>query len=619
MNLSEIRQKFINYYKAKDHKAIDSYPLLPKDDPTTLFVGSGMQPMLDYFLGKPHSSGAKRIVDSQKCFRAVDIDEVGDSRHTTFFEMLGNWSFGDYWKKEQLRWVFEFLVDEVGLDPKKLYVSVFIGNKKSGLPKDTEAVEIWKKLFLEKGVKAKAVEIGSCEVGSKKGMKEGRIFYYDFQKNWWSRQGAPENMPIGEPGGPDSEIFYKFDREHDLDFGDKCHPNCECGKYLEIANSVFMEFKKVGEGKFEPLPEKNVDFGGGLERMVMAASESDDIFEIESFKNVVDLLAKHIGKTYENNKTQMRIIADHLKAAVFMIVEDVIPSNKMRGYILRSLIRRSAVKMYELNGNAQPNELFVKICSFYVDSYGDLYFDVKKDKNKVEKIIGMELDKFAKSLEKGLKQIEKADLSEIDGNFAFDLYQTHGFPFEITKEILNEKGLEVSREMFDRAEKEHKKLSRQQSAGSFKGGLGDKSKETIWYHTCTHLLHEALRQVLGDHVKQKGSNITSERLRFDFSHPEAMTDEQINNVEKIVNKKINEGLQVTSETMSLQQALNLGALAFFSDKYNEDVDVYSIGDFSKEVCGGPHVDTTSEIKGEFKIIKEKSNGADIRRIRAVIE
>lgn len=619
MNLSEIRQKFINYYKAKDHKAIDSYPLLPKDDPTTLFVGSGMQPMLDYFLGKPHSSGAKRIVDSQKCFRAVDIDEVGDSRHTTFFEMLGNWSFGDYWKKEQLRWVFEFLVDEVGLDPKKLYVSVFIGNKKSGLPKDTEAVEIWKKLFLEKGVKAKAVEIGSCEVGSKKGMKEGRIFYYDSQKNWWSRQGAPENMPIGEPGGPDSEIFYKFDREHDLDFGDKCHPNCECGKYLEIANSVFMEFKKVGEGKFEPLPEKNVDFGGGLERMVMAASESDDIFEIESFKNVVDLLAKHIGKTYENNKTQMRIIADHLKAAVFMIVEDVIPSNKMRGYILRSLIRRSAVKMYELNGNAQPNELFVKICSFYVDSYGDLYFDVKKDKNKVEKIIGMELDKFAKSLEKGLKQIEKADLSEIDGNFAFDLYQTHGFPFEITKEILNEKGLEVSREMFDRAEKEHKKLSRQQSAGSFKGGLGDKSKETIWYHTCTHLLHEALRQVLGDHVKQKGSNITSERLRFDFSHPEAMTDEQINNVEKIVNKKINEGLQVTSETMSLQQALNLGALAFFSDKYNEDVDVYSIGDFSKEVCGGPHVDTTSEIKGEFKIIKEKSNGADIRRIRAVIE
>lgn len=619
MNLSDIRQKFIDYYKEKDHKVIDSYPLLPKDDPTTLFVGSGMQPMLEYFLGKPHPTGAKRIVDSQKCFRGVDIDEVGDNRHTTFFEMLGNWSFGDYWKEEQLRWIFEFLVDELGLDPRRLYISVFIGDEKSGLPKDTESVEIWKKLFAEKGIDAKAVEIGSGEEGSKEGMRDGRIFYYDAEKNWWSRQGAPEKMPIGEPGGPDSEIFYEFDQDHDLSFGEKCHPNCECGKYLEIANSVFMEFKKVGEGEFESLPEKNVDFGGGLERMAMATSKSTDIFEIPSFKNVIRFLEGETGKAYEDNKSEMRIIADHLRAATFMIVEGVVPSNKMQGYTLRSLIRRSAVKVYELGSSTHPNELFTEICKFYINSYGELYFDIEEDKKKVEDVVNIELDKFTKSLEKGLKQIEKADISEIDGDFAFDLYQTYGFPFEITKEILNEKGFELSREMFDGAEKEHRKLSRQQSAGSFKGGLGDKSKETIWYHTCTHLLHEALRQVLGDHVKQEGSNITSERLRFDFSHQEAMTDDEITKVEEIVNKKIDEGLDVTFETMSLQQALDSGALAFFADRYNDDVDVYSIGEFSKEVCGGPHVENTSEIEGKFKIVKEKSSGAGIRRIRAVIE
>ncbi len=619
MDSNQVREKFLKYYETRGHEIVPSFSLVPENDPTTLFTGSGMQPMLPYFLGEPFPSGSTRVTDSQKAFRSMDIEEVGDNRHTTFFEMLGNWSFGDYWKKEQLRWVFEFLVDEIGLNPQKLYVSVFSGDEANGIEKDTDSAGIWTELFKEKNINATVVDLGSEENGYKLGMQEGRIFYYDAKKNWWSRSGVPENMPIGEPGGPDSEIFYDFGSEHDASFGDHCHPNCDCGRFLEIANSVFMEFKKVSEGQFEPLPKRNVDFGGGLERISAAASDNPDMFEIDLLKPAIDLLVKNTGKPYEENKEQLRIIADHLRGATFMLSEGIEPSNKQQGYILRRLIRRSAVKMYELNGNTNPVELFTEICNFYIDKYGELYFDVDSHKEKVESQLTNELNKFGKSLDKGLREIEKTGIKNMNAKFAFDLYQSYGFPLEITQEILGEKGVLINVEEFEKEKVVHKDLSKTSSAGSFKGGLGDNSKKTVWYHTLTHLLHQALRDVLGDHVEQSGSNITPERLRFDFKHDAALTEEEILKIEKIVNTQKDRNQDVTMVSVPLEQALDSGALAFFREKYADTVNVYSVGDYSTEICGGPHVKNTSEIKGKFKIVKEKSSGSGIRRIRAIIE
>lgn len=619
MNSSQVRSRFLEYYKERGHEIVPSSPLVPENDPTTLFTSSGMQPMLSYFLGEPYPSGSSRIVDSQKCFRAMDIEEVGDNRHTTFFEMLGNWSFGDYWKKEQLRWIFEFLVDEIGLNPQNLYISVFIGDEKNGISKDTESVEIWEKLFSEKGIEAKVIELGSEQKGAELGMQEGRIFYYDAKKNWWSRAGIPELMPIGEPGGPDSEIFYDFGTEHDNKYGEKCHPNCDCGRFLEIANSVFMEFKKIAEGKFEPLPKKNVDFGGGLERITAAKNDDPDVFKIDLIKPAIDLASEAVVGTYEENSEQLRVIADHLRGATFMIAEGIEPSNKLQGYVLRRLIRRAAVKMYELNGDTQPISLFTNICDSYVDAYGEMYFDPSSAKQKIAEQIASELKKFGKSLDKGLKQIEKTDISSMDAKFAFDLYQTYGFPLEITQEILHPRGVIINEEEFEAEKAKHQGLSKTASAGAFKGGLGDSSKKTVWYHTLTHLLHQALRDVLGEHVHQAGSNITPERLRFDFSHDKAMTLEEIELVEKIVNDQKNRNLNVKMESLPLQEALDSGALAFFKEKYSDIVNVYSVGDYSKEICGGPHVKNTSEIEGVFRIDKESSSGAGVRRIKAVIE
>lgn len=599
MSLNEIRKKYIEYYKKLDHKEVPSTSLVPENDPTTLFTGSGMQPMLPYFLGKPHPSGGTRIVNSQKCYRGEDLEEVGDDRHTTFFEMLGNWSFGDYWKKEQLDWVFKFLVDELGLDPKKLYVTAFGGDEENGIPKDGETVEIWKKLFKEKGIDAKVDE---------------RIFYYDATKNWWSRSGAPKDMPVGEPGGPDSEIFYEFDIKHNKEFGNKCHPNCDCGKYFEIANSVFMELEKVGEGKFEKLPQNNIDFGGGLERITAVVQGSADIFEIDVFKPVIEKIEEFTNQKYEGeDKAAMQVIADHLRGVTFMIAEGLEPGNKQQGYILRKLIRNAAAKMLlDLKGGNNLKGVFVTVCDTYIDYYGELYFEGESDKKRVAKVLGDELEGFVTTLERGMREALKGNTS------AFDLYQTYGLPVEVIQDIFTQMGKKFDVEEFEKKRLEHTESSRAASAGSFKGGLGDAKEETIWYHTLTHLLHQALRDVLGEDVKQAGSNITSERLRFDFTFGKALTPEEIEQVEKLVNEQKDKNFDVTMETMPLQDALDLGALAVFEEKYGEDVNVCSIGDYSKEICGGPHVENTSEIKGNFKIVKEKSSSAGVRRIRATV-
>lgn len=604
VSTNEIRNKFLKYYVARGHEEVPSAPIVPENDPTTLFTGSGMQPMLSYLLGSPYPSGNKRIVDSQKSFRAVDIEEVGDNRHTTFFEMLGNWSFGDYWKSEQLRWIFEFFVDELKMDPNRLYVTVFDGDKENNIPRDEESVEIWKQLFLEKGITA--------EVGE-------RIFYYDAKKNWWSRNGIPNDMPVGEPGGPDSEIFYKFDIDHDPAFGQTCHPNCDCGRFLEIANSVFMEYKKVSETKFELLPQRNVDFGGGLERISASLGNDPDIFKTDVFLPAIKIIEDFTGKKYEGeHKFNMRVIADHMRGATFMLAEGIFPSNKQQGYVLRRLIRRSAVMLYFLSNNVDTKTL-VDVCNGYIDYYAKTYFQDSHLKKTVSEHLELEVGKFSKLLQKGLREIEKKKDTELSSEFVFDLYQTYGFPFEITKEILSKRQVKIDEEVFKLARLKHSELSKSATKGVFKGGLGNADGKAIWYHTLTHLLHQALRDVLGSSVSQAGSNITPERLRFDFTFERALTEDEINKVEEIVNTQKNRNQAVTLETMPLEDALRANALAFFKEKYSPVVNVYSVGDYSKEVCGGPHVNNTSEIKGKFVIQKEQSLGSGIRRIRAIIE
>lgn len=616
VNLNELREKYIKYYKDREHEVVPSAPIVPKDDPTTLFTGSGMQPLLRYFLGEPYPSGATRVVDSQKCFRAVDIEEVGDNRHTTFFEMLGNWSFGDYWKKEQLRWIFGFLVDEIGFDPNNLYVTVCIGDEENGIPKDVESEEIWIELFKDKGIDAKVVDVVDMKTGAKEGMQEGRIFHYEAEKNWWSRQGVPSLMPIGEPGGPDSEIFYMFeDVEHDSAYGEKCHPNCDCGRFLEIANSVFMQYKKVGENKFEELPQKNIDFGGGLIRMLAAINNDPDVFKTDVFDIAIKELEKETGKKYEGeNLYPFRVIADHLRGAVFMIAEGIEPSNKQQGYVLRRLIRSAATKMIlTLDGRDGVKEVFSKIAKEYIDYYKDTYIDLSVEEDIVNSVLEKELDQFIKTLEKGVKEAAEKDIS------AFDLYQTYGLPVEAIQDVFSNLGKDFDLDTFEKELEEHKKASQTASAGSFKGGLGGDSEEEVWYHTLTHLLHQALRDVLGTHVNQAGSNITPERLRFDFTHDKPLTEEEKEKVMDIVNSKIKAGLDVGISSMSLEEAQDRGALAFFKERYVDVVNVYSIGDYSMEICGGPHVKNTAEIKGIFRIVKEKSNGAGVRRIRGIIE
>ncbi len=639
-SLSDIRSAYLEFFKARGHAVIPSASLVPQNDPTTLFTGSGMQPLVPYLLGKDDPEG-KRLVNSQKSFRAEVIDEVGDNRHTTFFEMLGNWSLGDYFKEEQLPFIFSFLTDEVGLDPHRLYVTVFAGDEINNLPQDTESAEIWKRLFLEKGMVAEDVMMGSEADGARLGMRGGRIFYYDVKKNWWSRAGIPANMPQGEPGGPDSEIFYDFDpsgASHDPKFGENCHPNCDCGRFMEIGNSVFMQYQKTGDS-FGFLPKKNVDFGGGLERIAAAANNNPDVFATDVFADAIALLEKFSGKQYTDSRYQksFRVIADHVRASVFMIIDGVRLSNTEQGYVLRRLLRRASQHIMKLGLEDKDKEdsMLVRSAVIFMEKYAAFYSELATEEmyRTVTDAIWEEERQFAKTLAQGMKEFDKLSSGNISGEQAYTLFTTYGFPFEMTRELAEERNRSVDEAGFNELMKKHSDLSRSGAEQKFKGGLADTSEATTRLHTAHHLLLKALQIVLGDHVKQRGSNITSERLRIDFSHGEKMTESQKKEVERIVNERIKEHLPMIHSTMPKEQAETLNAQHEFGAKYPDTVSVYSLGPvgateddpqfdraFSIEFCGGPHVSNTLEIEkgGVFKIQKEEAVAAGIRRIKAVL-
>jgi alanyl-tRNA synthetase len=639
MTIHEIRTRYIAFLQKKQHAEIPSASLVPQNDPTTLFVGSGMQPLVPYLLGKEHPSGA-RLVNSQKSFRAEDIEEVGDNRHTTFFEMLGNWSLGDYFKEEQLSFFFSFLTEEIGLDPAKLFVTVFIGDEKNGIPRDDESVEIWKRLFGTRGVDAHVVEVGSEEDGGRLGMRGGRIFYYNAKKNWWSRAGVPENMPPGEPGGPDSEVFYDFGTPHDPKFGAECHPNCDCGRFMEIGNSVFMQYLKKEDGSFALLPKQNVDFGGGLERIAAAAQNNSDVFMIDVFASVINLLERFSGKQYADSRytRSFRIIADHVRAATFLLGDGVRPGNMDRGYVVRRLLRRAALHAMKLSLGDKDKEdsMLVRGAIITMEKYGNAYPELRGEevyKTIVDAVWNEEIA-FAHALERGVREFEKvASGGSISGEVALDLLATHGLPFELLLELALERGVAVDKEGFTRAMEKHREVSRAGLDQKFRGGLADTSEKTTRLHTAHHLLLRALQEVLGKGVKQRGSNITQERLRIDFSYGEKITKEQLALVQNIVNEKIAEALPVVRSVLPREEAERLGAEREFGAKYPDMVSVYSVGPkdateenpqfdtaFSIEFCGGPHVSNTAELgsSGAFVIQKEEASSAGVRRIKATL-
>lgn len=596
----QLRRLFSKFWENKKHKLVPPIPLVPKDDPTTLFTGSGMQQLVPYLLGEPHPLGEK-LYNIQPCFRSQDIEEVGDNRHTTFFEMLGNWSLGTYFKEEQLQWFWNFLTKDLALPKQKLYVTVFSGTKI--LPRDNESASIWKKL----------------------GISGNKIFYYGPEKNWWSRAGIPDNMPAGEPGGPDSEVFFEFTQvTHNPKFGPKCHPNCDCGRFMEIGNSVFMQYKKQKDGSFKELPKKNVDFGGGLERILAVLNNNPDIFKNDVFSKIILEIENKSQKKYSNSAFQsnFRIIADHLKASLMMVREGVEPSNKDRGYVLRRLIRRSVVKMIQLD--IIPQKDFISICQTIFNIYKDIYFE----KNKfytIQLIIGSEIDLFLTTMSKGIKLLQNS--GQINGKLLFDLKQSYGFPFELALELLKDWGkilneIKIKKEFSEEFIK-HQEMSRKSSVGKFKGGLADQSEKTLKYHTATHLLHQALFDVLGKDIRQEGSNITSERLRFDYYSSRKPENAELKKIEEIVNKKIKESLPISYKIILKTEALKIGAKAFFKEKYPDMVKVYFVGGstsspqlaYSKEFCGGPHVKNSKEI-GKINIFKSEKIGSNLYRIYA---
>ncbi|HSW85542.1 MAG TPA: alanine--tRNA ligase [Candidatus Saccharimonadales bacterium] len=630
MTAQEIRRAYIDFFVERGHKVIPRASLVPYNDPTTLFTGSGMQPLISYLLGETHPAGS-RIVNSQTCLRAQDIDEVGDNRHTTFFEMLGNWSFGDYTKSDEIPWLFEFLTNVVGLDPTKLYVTCYVGNQEFNIPKDSEAAELWAAQFAKKGIESVQVDIGSESDGYSNGMQNGRIFFYDGSKNWWSRAGAESSTPLGEPGGPDTEVFYDFGTPHDIKWGKNCHPNCECGRFLEIANSVFMAFKRTEQG-FEPLAKPNVDFGGGLERMAVAAIDNPDVFKISLLKPIISKLEDLSGKTYDSHTESMRVITDHLRAATFLAVDGITPSNKEQGYVMRRLMRRAIRQAFELGIEQNFLEQIVPVIA---DLYADDFEEVVKNREKVISVLTKEEKAFRQTLRKGLQEFQKLygenQKEALNGEIIFKLYDTYGFPVELTLEEAFTTGWKPSenwKQEFENKMNEQRERSQTASKGVFKGGLGGQTLQHKKYHTATHLMYQALRDVLGDHVIQRGSNITEERLRFDFSHSEKMTPEQIKQVEEIVNEQIDRDLNVSYEEYATNVAIEeKGALGQFGDRYGDTVKVYKMiaaganKPYSFEICGGPHVVHTSQLaegSKRFKIIKEESSSAGIRRIKAVL-
>lgn len=628
MNTQDIRKAYLEFFKDRDHKVIPRALLVPYNDPTTLFTGSGMQPMIPYLLGEAHPEGL-RIVDSQTCLRAQDIEEIGDNRHTTFFEMIGNWSLGDYFKAEQVPWMFEFLTEVVKLDPTKLYITCFIGAPEYDIPKDTEAAEMWQKLFNAKGLSSGTADIGSEEDGYKRGIREGeRIFYYDGSKNWWSRNGAPESTPVGDPCGPDSEMFYDFGTAHNPEYGEHCHPNCDCGRFMEIGNNVFMAYRKEAEGKFVPLEKPNIDHGSGLERIAAAANNDPDMFKISLMWPIITKLEQISGKTYDSNTNAMRVIADHLRAATFLAVDGVKPSNKEHGYVMRRLLRRAIRFAFDLGVEQNFLEQVVPVIT---SLYEADFPEVAAKRDEVIEILVREEKVFRQTLRKGIHEMSKMSDNGLTGEEVFKLYDTYGFPVELSVEEAFKQGIKVDdnwREQFDTHMKEQRERSQTASKGTFKGGLGGQSLIHKKYHTATHLMYQALRQVLGDHVVQNGSNITEERLRFDFSHPQKVTPEELKQVEDIVNEQISNDLKVSwAEYPTKVAREEMGALGQFGDRYGDTVKVYEmIADnadkpFSFEICGGPHVDHTLQLSEDgkrFKILKEEASSAGVRRIKAVL-
>ncbi len=640
MNAQEIRSAYLAYFEKRGHAVVARAPLVLKDDPTTLFTGSGMQPMIPYLLGEDHPRG-NRIVDSQTCLRAQDIEEVGDNRHTTFFEMLGNWSMGDYFKQQQIEWMWDFLTNVVGLDASKLYITCYIGAPQYGIPKDTEAAEAWARLFESKGLSSVVVDIDTEENGYARGIKPGeRIFYYDGSKNWWSRNGSPETTPIGDPCGPDSEMFYDFGTEHDVAYGEHCHPNCDCGRFLEIGNNVFMAYRKVAENTFEPLEKPNIDHGSGLERIAAAKLDDPDVFKISLLWPIIEKLEEITGKKYTDHTEAMRVIADHLRAATFLAVDGCVPSNKEQGYVMRRLIRRAMVKAIDLG---IEQNFFEQIVPIITNLYDDDFLEVALKRNDVITILVKEEKVFRQTIRKGINELFKYSNQNlikddnqrvvIPGEVLFTLYDTYGYPVELATELVGTQLEQATlaadwEEIFNAKMQEQRQRSQTAAKGVFKGGLGGQDLIHKKYHTATHLMYQALRDVLGDHVVQHGSNITDERLRFDFSHSEKVTRKQLDEVERIVNEQIEKDLVITFEEYPTEYARGeLGVLGAFGDRYGDTVKCYrmqakdSDKPFSFEICGGPHVDHTLQLTEDdkrFKITKEESSSAGIRRIKAVL-
>jgi len=626
MNAQEIRKAYLEFCQKNGHEVIERASLILKDDPTTLFAGSGMQPLLPYLLGEKHPKGV-RLTDSQTCLRAQDIDDVGDNRHTTFFEMLGNWSLGDYFKEQQIRQFFKFLTDVVGLDPSKIYVSCFIGNEKYNIPRDDESAEIWRKVFAEKGIDAKIVELDTAENGDKLGLQGGRIFFYNDKENWWSRGGGLDSTPIGDPCGPDSEVFYDFGEEnHDASFGE-AHPASDSGRFMEIGNQVFMQYRRMEDGSFESLKKKNVDFGGGLERIAAAKINNPDVFQISLMKPIIEKLEEISGKKYDENKVSMRVIADHLRSATFLAVDGCIPSNKEQGYVMRKFIRRAMAKAFDLGVEDNFVEQIVPVI---VDIYASDYKEVALKSDEIIAVMVKEEKAFRRTLRKGLRELEKFSQEGLTGVELFQLYDTFGFPLELSTEEAVRRKISLSknwREEFDIKMKEQRERSQTASKGKFKGGLEGQTIEHRKLHTATHLMNAVLHNMFKGQIAQKGSNINSERLRFDFTFDRKLTDEEKQQIEDTVNDQISKGLEVSWAEYPTDYALNeLKAIGVFGDKYGETVKVYTMkaeGEtpFSVEICGGPHVDNTRELAEggkKFKIVKEQSSSAGVRRIKAVL-
>lgn len=635
MNANEIRQKFLKFQEKHGHKVIPPAPLVLENDPTTLFTGSGMQPLLSYLLGQPHPEGT-RLTDSQPSMRLQDIEDVGDPRHTTVFEMLGNWSLGDYFKEEQITNYFEFLTQEIGLDPSRIYVTCFIGNDKYGIPKDTEAAEIWQKVFKKAGIDAKIAEIGSAKDGDQRGIKPGeRIFFYDDKENWWSRGGGIETTPLGDPCGPDSEVFYDFGEDkQDVEKYGKSHPASDGARFMEIGNQVFMQYKRNEDGTFSELEKKNVDFGGGLERLAAAAMDSFDVFKISLMAPIVAKLEEMSHKKYDNNTDEMRIIADHLRGAYLLAAQGLMPSNKAQGYALRRLVRRAVLKALDL-GIGQ--DFLPEILPVIEENYTDLSDDILPNRANVLAILTKEENAFRKTINKGVKELQKMAQAgqTITGHDLFKLQDTYGFPLELSVEEAYKIGVNLSKDYqaeFAQALDAQRERSKTASKGMFKGGLSDTSDQTVKYHTACHLLLAALQKEIDPSINQKGSNLTPERLRFDFNIDRKLAPEELQRVEDCVNTWIAADYPVFFAEYDKDYAFDaLHAHGSFRDRYPDRVTVYAIGFgapgdtpdtieqiISMEICGGPHVAHTGEL-GKFKITKEESSSAGVRRIKAILE